>query len=237
MHVNTASLFTAVVLCRMPVQYILGEWDFRGVSYTLRPPVLIPRPETEDLIEAISQDVGSGRSHNFVDIGCGSGCISVALLKENPGFTGTAIDLSEEACCLTMENAARCGVDHRLKVVCESVQKFSSFPMKKHTLLVSNPPYISTSDVENLEPEIRCYEDPSALDGGNDGLSVTTEILNCAKRMLVPNSSCWLELGLGQWQCIRSLIEANRDWDLSFIKAHQDFTGRLRFVHLKHFPH
>ena len=91
----------------MPVQYILGEWDFRGVSYKLRPPVLIPRPETEDLVDALLDSTGKG-SGQFLDIGCGSGCISVELLRENPLLWGTAIDKSKEACRLTTENAIKC---------------------------------------------------------------------------------------------------------------------------------
>lgn len=95
----------AIYMCRMPVQYILGSWQFRERLYKVRPPVLIPRPETEDLVDLTLQ--GIQHHSSFLEIGCGSGCVSVELLLARPQLHGTAIDISREACDLTMTNAQK----------------------------------------------------------------------------------------------------------------------------------
>jgi release factor glutamine methyltransferase len=224
-------------LQREPVQYIIGEWDFDVCkSIICRPPVLIPRPETEDLVviaqdyidrqRDIRQSVGSKRPFHFLEVGSGSGALSVSLLARNPDIYGTAIDVSEEAYHLTQENAAKQSVASRLNVQrCDfrdfrvpnvaPIQKAAPPPVAKrpsdtalwaaldrpkpfaYDMLVSNPPYIDEKEYENdLEPEVRRFEDKRALIGGAPfGAGFTLQLLQACitHKWLAPCAAIMLE--------------------------------------------
>ncbi len=141
---------------RVPVQYIVGDWDFRDIEIVVRQPVFIPRPETEMLVDVIVGHYSLDEELHFLEIGCGSGAISISFLKELPHCCVTAIDCNEEAVKLTKENAIRFGVQDRLSVHCTTIT--SELPQClqgcSFDAIVSNPPYIPTQDMEELDPEI-----------------------------------------------------------------------------------
>ncbi|XP_017263518.3 MTRF1L release factor glutamine methyltransferase [Kryptolebias marmoratus] len=182
-------------LSRMPVQYVIEEWDFRDLTLKLRPPVFIPRPETEELVELVLTDlrrksgpgVGSESGQTCVEVGCGSGAISLSLLKSLPQLRVFALDRSQDAVDLTGENASRLGLRDRLQIYQADVMKNAESVLSlcgSASALVSNPPYLFSEDMASLEPEIYRYEDPAALDGGEDGLNVIKQILTLAPLVL-----------------------------------------------------
>lgn len=145
-------------MARMPIQYIVGEWDFRDITLVMQPPVFIPRPETEELVELIlQQQIDLTKRVKFLEIGCGSGAISLALLKSLPNAMAEAADQSSMACLLTMKNAINLKLSDRIKVIQAKINdrlKHQDFK-HKYDFIVSNPPYVPSRDLMNLEPEIR----------------------------------------------------------------------------------
>ena len=183
---------------REPLQSVLGEWDFDVVrNLVVRCPVLIPRPETEQLVEIVSSHIRAlltvgVASPVVLELGCGSGAISIALLMRHPQLRIVAVDISREAVALTLENAIQQGVADRLVVVEVNVAQqlldgdnvlraLASFGGGPAPLLVSNPPYIPDRLLGELQPEVRRWEDPRALCGGeHEGLDVPLAFLNAA---------------------------------------------------------
>lgn len=145
-------------MARMPIQYIVHEWDFRDLTLAMQPPVFIPRPETEELVELIlQQQIDMSKRVRFLEIGCGTGAISLALLKSLPCALADAADQSSMACLLTMKNAINLKLADRIKVIQSKISdrlKCDDFK-HKYDFIVSNPPYVPTQDLMNLEPEIR----------------------------------------------------------------------------------
>lgn len=147
-------------LLRMPIQYIIGEWDFRDLTLQMRPPVFIPRPETEELVELVLQQIDVKRPLRFLEIGSGSGAISLALLRALPKAIGVALDQSEMACELTQSNAVRHQLDGRLTVRREKVTKQLALEASVDTeemvdLIVSNPPYVPNGELRGLQSEVK----------------------------------------------------------------------------------
>ncbi|XP_024915894.1 MTRF1L release factor glutamine methyltransferase isoform X2 [Cynoglossus semilaevis] len=179
-------------LSRMPVQYVIQEWDFRDLTLTMRPPVFIPRPETEELVELVLTDLKNKPSsgdtvQTCLEVGCGSGAVSLSLLSSCPQLQVVALDRSQEAVELTKENASRLKLQDRIQIhhldfMTEADEACSR--CSPVSVLVSNPPYLFSDDVKTLEPEILRFEDPFALDGGSDGLTVIKQILTVAPKIL-----------------------------------------------------
>jgi len=187
---------------REPLQYILGSQDFCGLDFEVAPGVLIPRHDTETLVqEAAGRCPSAGR---VLDIGVGSGCIAVALAKALPGIEMTGCDPSSAALELAARNAGRHGVS--LALVAGSL--FEPFPGRMFDLIVSNPPYIPSADLETLQPEVRDHEPRQALDGGADGLDFYRRIIPEAPYHLVSGGWLLLEIGMGQAADVRGLFEA-----------------------------
>ncbi|KAM9799959.1 MTRF1L release factor glutamine methyltransferase [Syngnathus typhle] len=223
-------------LSRMPVQYVIEEWDFRDVTLKMRPPVFIPRPETEELVELVVTDLQKKTdSPTCLEVGCGSGAISLSLLKNLPQLRAVAVDQSEEAVELTRENALRLGLQNRLKVYHADVTKDAETVSKlcsNVSALVSNPPYLFSDDLPLLEPEILRFEDHAALDGGKDGLKVIRQILTLAPRILSDDGCVYLEVDPRHPQLIRHWVEVNVEW-LHLAETRHDITSRPRFCILR----
>lgn len=205
-------------LCRqraeehVPVQYLVGEWDFHGISLEMRPPILIPRPETEELVEMVlgwlrsegldAPGRSTGEGHEglrFLDVGSGTGAIGLALLNALPDARCVAIDAQESAVQLSRRNAERTGLRERYECVHADVEVFDA---DSHHLddsfdfIVSNPPYIPRRDMADLPADVAEHEDHAALDGGEDGLDIVRQIVRRCPRLLKRGGprQLWMEV-------------------------------------------
>lgn len=219
---------------RMPLQYVLEEWDFREFTLKLSPPVLIPRPETEELVQFVLQDIGNDEtSQKFLEVGCGSGAVTLCLLSKLPWMKAVACDISKDACNLTIKNLSRYQVEKRAKVLnrdfknAETIQMISE--LGPFDFIISNPPYIPTAHLDDLDPEVKKYEDRLALDGGQDGLDFVRHLIAVSPLLLKKKGKLWLETGLDQHRLIENTINNNSVSELKFIKSIVDFTNRERF--------
>lgn len=215
-----------------PVQHVLGEWDFRKLTLKCDRRALIPRPETEDLVERVLTHLrtvyggDSGAEVPFVvDVGTGSGCIILSLAKEfgKGVFLGT--DISAEAITLARENAAKCGLEEIVKLAV--ADGLDDFDPESVDVIVSNPPYITTADCETLDPRVKDYEPRSALDGGVSGLDFYERFIGDAMNVLKPGGALFFEIGDGQGEALRELFEA---YGFSDIKIEKDFSGHDRYA-------
>ena len=174
-----------------PLQYILGVADFYGRDFTVGPGVLIPRHDTETLIEGVKGCFARDEAFRFLDWGTGSGCLAVTILLEFPNASGVAVDVSGEALSYASENAGRWGVCERLELGGHVHGEFA--------LIVSNPPYIPTGEIAGLQREVRDFEPALALDGGPDGMTCYREVYGLAMTRLKHGGYLVLEAGdLGQ---------------------------------------
>ncbi|XP_068451061.1 MTRF1L release factor glutamine methyltransferase isoform X1 [Clinocottus analis] len=230
-------------LSRMPVQYVIEEWDFRDLTLKMRPPVFIPRPETEELVELVLTDLemkpgtgaGADAQHTCLEVGCGSGAISLSLLKSLPQLKVTALDQSQDAVDLTGENALRLGLQDRLHIHRLDVMKDAETVLRlcRHvSMLVSNPPYLFSEDMTTLEPEIFLFEDHAALDGGEDGMKVIKQILTLAPQILSNYGRVYLEVDPRHPPLIRRWVEVNVE-EMRYVETRHDITGRPRFCILQ----
>jgi release factor glutamine methyltransferase len=182
---------------REPLQYILGATEFWGLKFKVTPDVLIPRPETELLVEEAlkNKDVIS-----ILDIGTGTGCIAIALAKNLPEAKVTATDLSKEALAVAKENAEANGVADRIEFVASDIAPWLFFETqdRKFDLIVSNPPYIRSLELDLLQPEVGQFEPRGALNGGDDGLETIKKILKEAPDFLKQGGRLLMEVGEGQ---------------------------------------
>jgi release factor glutamine methyltransferase len=206
-EINVISTLAARRLKREPVSRILGQKEFWSIALAITPDVLVPRPETETVVEGALDFVVRGglrmEKLRILDIGTGSGALLLALLRELPNATGTGTDISTGALKVARENAARCGVEGRCTfVVCD----IASVVEGPFDLLVSNPPYIAHNEITSLAPEVKNYDPTVALDGGDDGLAAYRAIAADAKRLLAPGARMFVELGAGQEAAVRDLF-------------------------------
>jgi release factor glutamine methyltransferase len=212
-----------------PLQYITGVQDFFGREFRVTPDVLIPRPETELLVEAAIELVGDS-TPLICDVGTGSGCIAVTLLCEISQARAVAIDKSPAAIEIAKLNAARQSVADRAEFLISDC--FDSLDSTRHQfdLVVSNPPYVSAAMMPGLQREVRDHEPPIALSPGPDGLSVIRRLLDDAPGFLKSEGYLIMEIGFDQSEAVRGLIEENV-WRLLEIRP--DLQGIPRIVVLK----
>lgn len=231
-------------LQRMPVQYILGEWDFQGLNLKMVPPVFIPRPETEELVgwvlEEVTQRPPAVEAQGgplILEVGCGSGAIALSLLSQLPKSQVIAVDKAEAAVSLTRENAQRLQVHDRIRIIPLDVTSEGCWthllPWAPMDLVVSNPPYIFHKDMEQLAPEIYSYEDLVALDGGEEGMDIITHILTLAPRLLNASGSIFLEVDPRHPELVSNWLQSRPDLHLSLVAVRKDFCGRPRFLHVQ----
>ena len=186
---------------REPMAYILGEREFWGLPFKVSPAVLVPRPDSETVIEtAISLLPDRTLALRLLDLGTGSGCLLLTLLHEYPEATGTAFDASPEALAMARENAAALGVEGRVRWVEGDWRRpgWAEDLPAPFDLIVSNPPYIEAATIAGLMPEVSRFEPRLALDGGPDGLEAYREIAAMASRLLAPQGWILAEVGEGQ---------------------------------------
>jgi release factor glutamine methyltransferase len=213
---------------REPLQHILGSTSFCGLEIKVNRHVLIPRPETELLAERAWQFLAARNTHppDALDFGTGSGCLAVALAVHCPGARIDALDISEAALALAHENAVAHGVADRIRF--HNGDGFAALPSRAaFDLIVSNPPYIPSAEIETLAPEVRDHDPRIALDGGGDGLDFYRRLAAEAVRRLLPDGHLMLELGDGQAERIRELF-VQHNWVVENVEA--DYSGRPRIL-------
>jgi release factor glutamine methyltransferase len=204
-----------------PIQYIVGETEFYCLPFRVTPDVLIPRPETEHLVEKVIALAGRFLSPRIVDVGTGSGAIAVALVHRLNQAEVTAIDLSAPALAVAQENAKRNGVAIRFLQgdLLEPVVE------ERFEIVVSNPPYVAVADGTSLSVEVRDYEPSLALFAGNDGLEIYRRLIPAAFNALVSGGFLALEIGCGQSPAIQELLALSGFQQIEFVP---DLNGILR---------
>ena len=199
--------FAARRLAREPVARILGRQEFWSLPLIVTPAVLVPRPDTETVVElaldAVTASGGRQRPLRLLDIGTGSGALLLALLTELPAATGIGTDISEAALAVARDNAARLALDARCTFVACDIAQAVDGPFD---LVVSNPPYIASAEIATLAPEVRDHDPRLALDGGPDGLAAYRAIAADAGRLLATGGMLVVELGAGQEDAITRLF-------------------------------
>ena len=210
---------------RLPVAYITGEKEFMGLDFQVTPAVLIPRPDTEILVEAALKALGATDSPRILDIGTGSGAICISMLVNLPSAQAVTVDISPEAILVAKSNAQRHGVSERL-TFCQG-DLFNPVQGQVFTAILSNPPYIPEADILTLTPEVR-QEPNLALAGGKDGLDFYRRIIQEGRNYLAPNGFIAMEVGIGQARQVAELAEKSGYFTVSEIV--KDYGGIERVV-------
>ena len=198
-----------------PIQYITGEAEFYGLLFRVTHDVLIPRPETEHLVEKALALAAGFEQPRIVDVGTGSGAIAVALAHELPKARITAIDLSEPALAIARKNAERNGISARIRFL--SGDLLVPVAGERFDFVVSNPPYVPGVDRATLTVEVRDYEPEMALFAGDDGLEVYRRLIPAAFAALIPGGFVLLEIGYGQSHAIIELLVASGFRQIEFV--------------------
>jgi release factor glutamine methyltransferase len=211
---------------REPIAYILGRRELWSRRFEVGPGVLIPRPETEVLIERALALLPEDASGPVVDLCTGSGCIAITLAAERSRLEVDATDLSPEALAIAARNASEHAVEQRVRF--HRGDLFAALPEpREHALIVCNPPYVAERDRATLEPDVRDHEPALALFGGGDGLEVIRRLGAEARRWLAPGAAILIEIGAGQSSEVSELLRAS---GLIEVCAHRDLAGHERVI-------
>ena len=187
-----------------PIAYIVGEKDFWKYSFKVREGVLIPRPDTELLIEEVLKLTKNKHNLNLLEIGIGSGCVLLSILKERKNFYGTGVDLSKKCVELSKINAFDLGLKNRVKIFESDIDNFNH---GKYDLIISNPPYINEIEIKYLEKDVKNFEPILALNGGLDGMSVIRKVINKSSELIKKNGKLVLEIAFNQKNKVVKLLE------------------------------
>jgi len=210
-----------------PIQYVLGQWDFRDLTLKVDRRALIPRPETEQLVDLVlkSPQLAGCDKPLVVDVGTGSGCIILALAKALAGGVFVGLDISDDALALAQENAVFTGLEGRVHFA--RSEGCGEFDPGSVDILVSNPPYIPTQVVDGLERKILEHEPRLALDGGPDGLDIYRALIFDAVMVMKPGGGVFFEIGAEQGAVIAALLE---EFGFTGVEIRQDYSGKDRFA-------
>jgi len=231
-----------------PIQYILGKWDFLDYTMAIRPPLLCPRPETEELVMKIVEETTTESPIRILDVGCGTGVIGISLAKLLPDATVEAIDIEPIAIETSMENAQRVllkdqtmsgGINNnynpdRYKATLTSADDYNK-PDHPFDIVVSNPPYIPRKDMTDLTDDVSQYESDRALCGGNDGMDVIRTIIQKLPQWCNSDAVCWMEVDPSHPKMIQGLLEDKNENFLGvrFELSQKDIFGFDRFIKLR----
>jgi release factor glutamine methyltransferase len=210
---------------REPISLILGRRGFWTLMLGVTRGVLTPRPETETILDVVLPQFAPEQAFSVLDLGVGSGAIVLAILAERPRATGLGIDVSEEALAVARDNAAQLGLAPRLALL--RGDWAAGLEAESFDLVVSNPPYIATAEIETLAPEVRDHDPRLALDGGGDGLDAYRALAAQILRVLKPGGRFAVEIGATQAQAVEELFAVAGGADVA---THKDLAGRDRVV-------
>jgi release factor glutamine methyltransferase len=210
-------------LAHEPVARILGEKEFWGLSFIVTPAVLVPRPETETVVELALSLVDRSAPVRIADLGVGSGAILLALLSVLPHAHGSGIDIAADALDIARANAQRLALADRVDFVLSDFSAVEGM----FDLVVSNPPYIASGDIGTLSPDVREYDPRHALDGGPDGLAAYRAIATSAPRLLSPAGHLVVEIGAAQEAAVRQLFTQG---GLAIASVRHDLSGTPRVI-------
>ena len=217
------NLIARRALRKEPIAYLLNKKEFWSINFDVNKDVLIPRPETEILVESLVKYY-KDRNPFILDIGTGSGCIIISLLQELKKSKGVAIDISNKALKIANKNSKTLKIHNRIKFVKASICNFNSF---KFDLIVSNPPYIARHQLKNLDVGIKKFEPKIALDGGNDGLDVMRKVIYKSRKILKINGILALEIGNGQYKKVSQILKFN-NFNEKFLIS--DYKNNIRCI-------
>lgn len=212
-----------------PLQYIIGSVEFYGLNLKVSKSVLIPRPETELLVEEVINSSDKNVELNILDIGTGSGNIAIAIAKNLSLANVTGIDISDEALLVAIENAGLNGVNENINFLKRDIMKDFQFD-EKFDVVVSNPPYVSVTDFKDLRSELRMYEPKVSLTDDSDGYSFYKIISSLAKSILKPGGKIFFEIGMGQSELIKKLLEENSFNDIVIVKDYSKIDRIIKGV-------
>ena len=198
-----------------PVAYLINYKEFWKEKFFVNKDVLIPRPDTEVLIEEILTIYNNDKKLNILDVGTGSGCLLLSILKERKKFLGIGVDISKKALNVARFNAKLQHLDNRVKFYNSDIDKFF---IGKYDVILSNPPYIKNFDLKYLDKDIAAYEPKVALEGGYDGLSKITKVINKASYLIKKNGKLILEMGCDQKNEIVKKLKNKRFYINKIIK-------------------
>ena len=206
---NKVKIFKTLVRRREkgePISYIINKKEFWNNNFYINSDVLIPRPDSETLVEQVLKIYDKNAKKNILDIGTGSGCLLLAILKERDNFFGTGIDISKKALNVASFNAKVHQLGNRVKFYNSDIDKFL---LGKYDIIISNPPYIENYRLKYLDRGITTYEPRIALDGGNDGFSKVKKVIYNASSLLKNNGKLILEIGFNQKKMVLNILKKN----------------------------
>lgn len=206
-----------------PLQYILGCTEFMSLEFFAREGVLIPRPDTETLVEAVLSNIGHEQTLSVLDICAGSGCIGISIAYYRENVTAYLIDVSDTAIETAKKNIAHNGIQERVRTGKYDILK--EYPNEKYDIIVSNPPYIESDVIETLHAEVKDYEPRIALDGGADGLLFYRRIIEIAPKLLKENGLLAFEIGYNQGEAVSALMSS-----FDNVQVIKDLCGNDRVV-------
>jgi release factor glutamine methyltransferase len=187
-----------------PIAYLTGKKHFWKYEFDITENVLIPRPDTEIIVEQVLNMFKNKNKISFLDIGVGSGCILLSILKEKKNYLGTGIDMSSECVKLTKINANKFGVKNRVKIFKSDVDNFN---LGKYDLIISNPPYIKKLDLKYLDKDVINFEPKLALDGGLEGISEIRKVINKSSELIKKKGKLILEIAFDQKNEVKKLLK------------------------------
>ena len=190
-----------------PVAYIVGYKEFWNKQYKVNSDVLIPRPDTEILVEEVIKSIQINSSLNILDIGTGTGCVLLSVLNERKKCYGIGLDISKKAINIAKHNAKIQQMKNRIKFINSSIDKFY---VGKYDLIISNPPYIKSGDIKNLDKNVGFYEPEIALNGGYDGYSKFREIVYKSSVLIKKKGKLFLEIGYNQKNEVIRILNCNK---------------------------
>ena len=207
-----------------PIAYLIGKKDFWNYEFKINNYVLVPRPDTELIIEEVLKLTKNKNRLKLLDIGVGSGCILLSILSEKKDFYGVGIDISKKCLDLSKINALNLGVQNRVKFFKTDVDNFN---YGKYDLIVSNPPYIRKFDLKYLDKEVMNFEPKLSLDGGLDGLSVIRKVVKKASELIKTNGILILEIGFDQKDKVKRILK-NKGFYIN--KVLKDYANNYRCI-------